>query len=399
MHDFEMPVYWVALDPTNDERLYAAVVNHGDGLGGIWVTEDISDGASSTWQKLSDPPRTEGHPATIIVLNDGKLLTSWSGRRNETGAFTESSGVFLYDPQTQTWDDRSDPNMFYWTKDVVLDPSDQQQNTWYAGVFSGWGGPANDKGGLYRTFDRGVSWERVWNTHRVESCTFNPGNPDEIYITTEMKGLWHSDDINAVAPVVNRVNYNFMHPVRVVFNPYNSSEIWVLSFGNGMKTGYTNLQPQQQTVELKQGWSGISSFVQPSNASIENLFEPIPGFLFLANDEGFYQPGNGNNTLQNWNRHSGYIVKMSLNNQLLMEGYDSGSSTVTVVQGWNLIPVLSSQTVDMQELFVQYPQIVAVKDVAGTAVSWPDKNIATLEFLEPGRAYFLLADEEFELGF
>ena len=30
--------------------------------------------------------------------------------------------------------------MYYWTKDIVIDPNDASQNTWYAGVFSGWGG-------------------------------------------------------------------------------------------------------------------------------------------------------------------------------------------------------------------------------------------------------------------
>jgi hypothetical protein len=33
--------------------------------------------------------------------------------------------------------------MRYWTKDVVIDPHDATQNTWYAGVWSGWGGPPN----------------------------------------------------------------------------------------------------------------------------------------------------------------------------------------------------------------------------------------------------------------
>lgn len=400
LHDFEMPVYWVALDPGDEEKLYAAVVNHSDGLGGIWMTGNLSAAAASTWQKLPDPPRTEGHPATMIVLNDGKLLTSWSGRRDESGAFTNSSGIFIYNPQTQSWDDRSDPNMDYWTKDVVTDPSDLQQNTWYAGVFSGWGGPANDKGGLYRTFDRGLSWERVWNTHRVESCTFNPLNPDEIFITTETKGLWHCENINADSPIIERVkNYNFMHPVRVVYNPYNSHEIWVLSFGNGMKTGYATIQLQQQTVDLQQGWSGISSFVQPSNTAFEQLFANVPELLFLSDGEGFYQPGSAGNTIQNWNNNKGYLVKMSEADQMIFEGNDPGAHSVSVVEGWNLIPVLSSQPVNVQQMIVQYPHVVAVKDVAGTAVFWPGKSIATLLFLLPGKSYFLKADEMFDLEF
>ena len=32
-------------------------------------------------------------------------------------------------------------------------------------------------------------------------------------------------------------SYPFQQPERVFFNPFNSQEVWVTSFGNGMKTG------------------------------------------------------------------------------------------------------------------------------------------------------------------
>ncbi len=250
LHDFGMPVYYLAIDRGNTEVMYASVINHSAGLGGIWKTENLSEGAGSTWQKLDNPPRTEGRPASIIVLNDGKVLTSWSARRNSSGAFTASSGVFLYDPNDANWQDLSHPNMHYWTKDIVVDPNDPGQNTWYACVWSGWGGPPNNKGGLYRTHNRGQSWEWIWDTHRVESCAFNPLNPDQLFATTEWQGLWVSNNINDAAPLFEEVeNYNFMHPFRVFFNPYNHHEIWVTSFGNGLKTG--SLLPYPQHLELK----------------------------------------------------------------------------------------------------------------------------------------------------
>lgn len=238
LHNFGRPVFWVASDPNNANRLYAAVVNHTQGQGGIWVSSNINLGASSTWTQLSSPGRTEGHPHSIVILNDGTLVCTYSGRRNSSGTFTQSSGVFTYNPSMLTWSDKSDNGMFYWTKDIIVDPNDANQNTWYAGVFSGWGGPPNGLGGLYKTTDRGNSWTRISTLDRVTSCTLNPVNPNQVFVTTEYEGLWMSSNINVATPIFQQVNsYPFKQPERVFFNPYNTNEMWVSSFGNGMKKG------------------------------------------------------------------------------------------------------------------------------------------------------------------
>jgi hypothetical protein len=171
-------------------------------------------------------------------LNDGKVLSTFSGRYGTN--FTASSGVFLFDPVSSTWADKSDVNMQYWTKDIVIDPTDVTQNTWYVGVFSGWGGSANGKGGLYRTNNRGVSWSKISGTQfdRVTSVTFNPNNLKQVYVTTETQGLWMTQDISLINPIFTLVDaYPFRQPERVFYNPYKDSEMWVTSFGNGIKVG------------------------------------------------------------------------------------------------------------------------------------------------------------------
>ncbi len=235
--DFGHPVFWIALDHTQPLSLYASVVHYGGGgpamKGGIWHW-------NGTWTQLPAPPRTEGHPASIVVLNDGKVACTFSGRRNATGQFTASSGVFLYDPATNTWADRSHSDMYYWTKDIVIDPADPSQNTWYVGVFSGWGGAPNGKGGLFRTTNRGLNWTKLTGSQfdRVTSITFNPKNPGQAYLTTETQGLWVSNNMSAAIPTWDLVEtYPFRQPERVFFNPYKPSEMWVTSFGNGLKVG------------------------------------------------------------------------------------------------------------------------------------------------------------------
>lgn len=157
LHNFAKPVVWIELDPNRPYRMYAAVVNYTGAQGGIWVTNDLQNGAGSSWTRCATPPRTQGHPYNIRVLEDGTVLASFSGRMDSTGHFTNSSGVFVSTDSGLTWQDKSDPGMLYWTHDLVVDPYDGRQNTWCGCVFSGWGGSPNGLGGLYRTTDRGTN--------------------------------------------------------------------------------------------------------------------------------------------------------------------------------------------------------------------------------------------------
>ena len=233
LHDFEHPVLWLALDPNNTNRMYASVAHSADG--DVYVTNNLNAGAASTWTRLASPPRTEGHPFNIHVLNDGTLLATYSGRRTGAG-FTTSSGVFTSTDGGATWTDVSIPEMYRWTKDVVIDPHNPTQGTWYACVHSHWGAFPNEVGGIYKTTNRGVSWTLLVYSYRVESCTINPQNSDEMYFTTEFEGLWKTDNLTAANPTFELVEeYPFQHPTRVFYNPYDNDKVWVVSFGNGMR--------------------------------------------------------------------------------------------------------------------------------------------------------------------
>jgi photosystem II stability/assembly factor-like uncharacterized protein len=232
-------VMGLALDPTNAKRLYATVAH--SQYGGIYVCQDITKGTAATWTKLANPPRTEGHAFNIAVLKDGTLVCSYSGRR--TTNFTDSSGVFVSTNSGQSWVDRSAPNMHWWTRDITIDPTDSTQKTWYAAVYSGWGGSANGRGGLYKTTNRGTSWTQVLILDRVGSCAVNPKNGNEVYATTEVQGLWYSANGKAASPTFNQVaSFPFRQPQRVFFNPFKS-EVWVTTFGNGIRIGVTSTGP------------------------------------------------------------------------------------------------------------------------------------------------------------
>lgn len=234
LHDFEQPVVWIAFDPNDYNTMYASVVH--SQTGGIFVSHDIQNGNSSTWTKLINPPRTEGHPFNIKILNDGTIVCSYSARLNDK--FTKSSGVFKSTDNGNSWVDCSDSGMIYWTRDIVIDSHDPQQNTWYACVYSGWGGDPNTLGGLYRTTNRGDSWTRISDLYRVGSCTNHPKDSNILFLTTESQGIWYSNNITSTNPTFTQEGkYRFGHPQRIFFNPYNQNEIWVTSFGNGTSRG------------------------------------------------------------------------------------------------------------------------------------------------------------------
>lgn len=269
LHDFGHPVIWMDVAPDHPNRFYASVVHSTQG--GIYYSENYGE----TWKKLAKPPRTDGHPFNIQVLNDGTLVCTYSARLNSSGQFTQSSGVFVSTNNGTTWIDRSHENMTRWTKDIIVDPHDPNQDTWYACVFSHYGAYPNEVGGIYRTYDRGLNWTRISDQYAVNSLTIHPDDPNIAYIatSTDLDGLQYSENFSCTNPTFERLDdYPFSTPVRVFFNPYDHDEIWVTSFGNGLRKGQidTNtgvndslntdlLESSLEDCQVELSWKGSSS--------------------------------------------------------------------------------------------------------------------------------------------
>lgn len=272
LHDFNRPVTFIHIDKNNPDTMYACVqdVNSGT-IGGIYKCNSISVGSNSLWNKLSAPTRANNRPNNVYVLNDGSLMASYYPF-DATGSYnyTQQSGVFYSTDGGNNWQDRTQQSMQEKTFNIIPDINDTSEQTWYACV--GNSSTANYSG-LYKTTDRGQNWVNLMPGTSVISCTFDPSHNNEMYICTELNGLYYATNTNNTTfTPVTVSNYDFRAPQRVFFNPYDSNEVWVTSFGNGLKVGNTGTPLKIESTEKKE--FQISLYPNPMTLEFNLNFEP-----------------------------------------------------------------------------------------------------------------------------
>ena len=157
----------------------------------------------------------------------------------------------------------------------------------------------------------------------------------------------------------------------------------------------------QQIISIPAGWSGISSYIIPNDAAVANIFAPVQNQLvILQNFDGMYWPTTGVNTLGNWDDHSGYQIKMQTTQQVTFSGTIQDNLTANLDAGWNYLPALNACNNAVVALFspiIGHLQIA--KEIAGTGVYWPQYGINTIGELTPGKAYFVLVNDNVNLEF
>ena len=161
--------------------------------------------------------------------------------------------------------------------------------------------------------------------------------------------------------------------------------------GSSAVTEIAVLQIIYHIIDVPQGWSGISSYVDPTDDLIQNIFESIEDKLIIVIDKAnIYWPSLGINTIINWNSHSGYQIKVEEEVQLVMTGFAESNKKVDVNTGWQLIPVLNESYIPSADIFEPLADtLIIAKDAVGSNVYWPELQIYTLDTLNPGKSYFL----------
>jgi hypothetical protein len=176
------------------------------------------------------------------------------------------------------------------------------------------------------------------------------------------------------------------------FEPVLLSDIYV--FGGEMIQVEIELMPlpaMTHEIMIPAGWSGLSSYVFPSETNIENIFAPVASDLvILQNFSGMYWPAQNINTFTSWNHHSAYMIKTTNETGLVLSGQAEANKTCLLNNGWTMLPVLCNQNPNTHDLFLpEMANLQIVKEIAGTGVYWPAFEINTLPQLQVGKAYLV----------
>ncbi len=154
-------------------------------------------------------------------------------------------------------------------------------------------------------------------------------------------------------------------------------------------------------VSLNQGWNSFSSFLNPGNSSIDSVFsEIIDDVLFLSDGNEIYYPQANISSLQYFTTKKGYQIKVAENSTFIVDGYEMTNRIISLHEGWNLLPVPTSCNISVLEMDTWFfENLEILKDAVGVKVFWPEKDIYSLQNLEPGKSYFVKMKLDVEVEF
>lgn len=146
----------------------------------------------------------------------------------------------------------------------------------------------------------------------------------------------------------------------------------------------------EHQIQLQAGWNLISSHVQPENPDLNVVFSDIIDDLVLVKNEvgSTFMPSYSINTIGDWDWRDGYMVYVTQDRTLTLNGSLIDPSTaLTVDEGWNLVPYFPDTSMPVADAFADLgSSLVIVKDYAGNSYI-PEVNVDDIESVYPGQGY------------
>ncbi len=152
---------------------------------------------------------------------------------------------------------------------------------------------------------------------------------------------------------------------------------------------FQSTSTSSQNISLNRGWNLISSSLSPSDNSISSIFSDVESDLAVVqNQQGdAYDPTSSNNTLDTWDDSQGYRVYMTSEQTMSIDGTALESPSLSLEQGWNLIPYYPSSEMPVADAFASISdEVDVVKDQAGNSYI-PARDLNEIGSLMPGQAY------------
>lgn len=263
-------------------------------------------------------------------------------------------------------------------KDSILQ---DQTNTIWVGFKARWD---LDGGRDYIEFvcseDLGQNWYPLEG--RYSSRIFNGMKYTHVYEGAQDEWIDEWIIITGIKNVPLKMGFRFTSDSQIGRSGFYCDDFRVLT---------SNLETTAQQIQVDAGWTGISSRLLLVNDDIPSLFgENLNLIEFISGDTRFFQPGNNESTLNNWETTDGYMILADEPFTLTLDGYPENYNQLQLQAGWNLIPVFSGVPVPVDGLNSDPPGMIsAIKDACGTATWWPEKEVLDLQTLQPGNSYWI----------
>ncbi|MBT3208861.1 MAG: T9SS type A sorting domain-containing protein [Bacteroidetes bacterium] len=150
-------------------------------------------------------------------------------------------------------------------------------------------------------------------------------------------------------------------------------------------------QIQSQNISLVSGWSMISTYIEPTDNNIENIFSPIVQDVIIVKDGAgmVFWPQYNINNIDSFTIGMGYQIKMSNQNTLQVSGEQiiPENEIVPYPAGWSLIAYLLDSLSSLETYLNPFlSDITIVKDDIGN-VFWPAYYINMIGNMTPGEGY------------
>lgn len=152
-----------------------------------------------------------------------------------------------------------------------------------------------------------------------------------------------------------------------------------------------------QSITLEPGWNIVSSFVRPTDLSIETIFADIADRIRTVEtgDGLIYSPDSGVNEIGTWDPTAAYSIFATEPVVLTIAGEALMPSTtsISVQSGWNLVPYIPTEVMAIGDALATLEgNLVLLKDYAGR-VYYPEYGIDEVGTLRPGHGYKIFVDQ------
>jgi photosystem II stability/assembly factor-like uncharacterized protein len=227
MPDNSVPTH-IVLDPSSPagmRRLYVAAFNAG-------VYRSDNDGRS--WRLVNRGLDPANLYAWRLALGPDEALYLCVVRGGREDGPAIDGAVYRSADRGESWQRLALPAGVNAPNDLAVDPRDPRRlylACWpstVAGRASG--------GGLWTSIDRGKTWKRLLDDKlHCYAVTIDPGRPDRLYVCGFNSSIFRSDDRGKTWRRLGGYNFKWGH--RVIPDPHDRGMIYVTTFGGSVFHG------------------------------------------------------------------------------------------------------------------------------------------------------------------